>query len=827
MARKQGKASEYSVIRLRRWLLAGLLVLVALLAGVLGYARYRARQLMTDLPHRLGIDIRSETNGYTYSQTIKGRTVFTIHAAKAIQRENGKATLHDVSITLYGPPGSNRTDTIRGAEFEYDQPNSVVKAMGETHLDLALPTQAGVQAKPDAKRAQVTTSGLVFLQKLGVAATDQPIHLLYGDLHGDAVGADYESDTGILRLRRDVRLDGVQNGRTVHVDAQAAEIDRTSQIATLHAAHVAAEAEQASGDTVLLEFRKDGSIETVDADGHASVRNAGGAHADAPHLRARLNAAGKVALAEMHGGVQLAAENGSGNAHDAVLHFDAAGRPVQLRLEDGARLQQARATTGVADQIAANLVDAQLMQEGARTVLRGAVATGDASFRSVTAVRQVGVQRPKNAPAAAPPTRTTVVHADTLTAETDIAGGKRYVSIVDGAGSTRVEESDTEGNQRVSTGDMLHAVLEPPGSSVAGGQQTGSLQLAVQTGHVRVMQHTAATAGKAAQDSRATADRAAFDSATQKLLLTGAPVVTAPGLQLAADRITLVQGSGDSDAQGNVRGVFVQEAGSEGKPEPIHVLADAAEMAGSGGVAHFHGTRHPARMWSSTGQLQASQIDLDRAAGTLTAHAAAGAPAHPVHLTLASAPSSSASAPSSSASAPSNSGTKGTIKARAAAPTEITGNSAEMTSATATVPGRITMNGAVQLVNGTTEVTSSTLRATLTADTKSNKARQDRNNAVSAFNQGSLETITASDHVTLRQPGRTGTGERLLYTVADDTYLLTGTPAAPPRVTDSLRGVVTGASLLFHGGDESVEVAGEHGRPVQTETNAARSPRAR
>ena len=136
---------------LRRWLLGGALVLAAILAGFVGYARQRARKGLRELPHMLGADIRSVTDGFTFSQTVKGRTLFTIHAAKAVQRENGKTTLHNVAVTLYGEPGSNRTDSIRGAEFEYDQPNGIIRAVGETQLDLASPA-SGSGPAPNASR---------------------------------------------------------------------------------------------------------------------------------------------------------------------------------------------------------------------------------------------------------------------------------------------------------------------------------------------------------------------------------------------------------------------------------------------------------------------------------------------------------------------------------------------------------------------------------------------------------------------------------------------------------------------------------------------------
>jgi len=109
-----------SIARLRVGLLVGATLLVLVIAGFLGYARYLKHRFLAGLPGKLGIDIRRETNGYTYSQSIKGKTVMTLHAAKAVEHKNGKLTLHDVGMILYGRK-QDRADRISGAEFEYDQ----------------------------------------------------------------------------------------------------------------------------------------------------------------------------------------------------------------------------------------------------------------------------------------------------------------------------------------------------------------------------------------------------------------------------------------------------------------------------------------------------------------------------------------------------------------------------------------------------------------------------------------------------------------------------------------------------------------------------------
>ena len=109
-----------SVERLRVWLLVGAGLLVLIISAFLGYAHYRAHRFLRDLPKKLGVDVRRETNGFTYSQSLKGKTVFTLHAAKAFQHKDGHWVLHDVVVTLYGQH-DDRVDRVYGNEFEWDE----------------------------------------------------------------------------------------------------------------------------------------------------------------------------------------------------------------------------------------------------------------------------------------------------------------------------------------------------------------------------------------------------------------------------------------------------------------------------------------------------------------------------------------------------------------------------------------------------------------------------------------------------------------------------------------------------------------------------------
>jgi lipopolysaccharide export system protein LptA len=67
--------------------------------------------------------------------------------------------------------------------------------------------------------------------------------------------------------------------------------------------------------------------------------------------------------------------------------------------------------------------------------------------------------------------------------------------------------------------------------------------------------------------------------------------------------------------------------------------------------------------------------------------------------------------------------------------------------------------------------------------------------------------------------GRRGTGEQLVYTGADGSYVLTGTHLTPPKMTDPERGSATGAALIFHSRDDSVSIEGGADETV-TQTTA-------
>ena len=157
---------------LRRWIVVTAALLLALVAGLIIYGRNRFRHIEKDLPARLGMNIQQTANGFSYTQTSQGHALFTLKASKELQMKSGHVLLHDVDITLYGPPGSGRTDRIFGSDFDYDQSNGVITSQGDVTIELQGTQCAGPRFERRRQRRnsntiRVQNPRLTFLQKTG------------------------------------------------------------------------------------------------------------------------------------------------------------------------------------------------------------------------------------------------------------------------------------------------------------------------------------------------------------------------------------------------------------------------------------------------------------------------------------------------------------------------------------------------------------------------------------------------------------------------------------------------------------------------------------
>lgn len=473
---------------------AGLL-LVAVVAGFVGYARYRVHGALKGLPGRLGVHITQESDNVTYSQSVKGRTIYTVHAAKQIEREAGKYTLRDVGIVMYGMKGE-RADRIHGSEFEWDQKQGVMTAVGEVFIDLGAPSAAvGKAADDESRMVHVKTSGLVFREKEKAATTDEAVEFSTGEMSGTAVGASYDSGTGVVVLRSAVKMSGLRGGRDgdkatgrpMVLTAARAEMNRGAPTAAeakgaaalgvqatgagslvkLEGAKVVSATEQgeqsASAMHAVVHVAEDGTPKAIEGQGQITLtgdgRGGGRRKLTSNRMQAELNAAGQMQGAHFWEDVRLIedgparvggdAREGRGQAADARVAFDAVGRPTNAVMTGGAAFDEVAGASK--RRLEGSRVELALGGGGKEpVVVRGVVASGEARLRLVDAAAGKDKQE----------TTVTAVRADRLTGRFAASTKSTQLVGMDGAGKTWVEQvaTDAKGaveSRETSSGDAL------------------------------------------------------------------------------------------------------------------------------------------------------------------------------------------------------------------------------------------------------------------------------------------------------------------------------------------------------------------------------------
>lgn len=780
----------HTIARLRQGILILAGLLIAVLIGFLIYAHYRIRRFEKDLPARLGANIQQTANGYTLSQSSKGHTLFTLRASKLIQyRQGGDATLHDVAITLYGPPGSNRTDKIYGANFSYDPKEQIVMAQGAVAIDLQ---GFGSGQKTTASNTiHVTTSGLVFDQKTGQADTTQHTEFAFPNASGSSTGAHYNSKTGVLVLDSDVELSthsSVGGGPAV-IHAAHARVERDTNQAFLVDPSTDYRSEKGSADSAVIAFRDDGSAEQINAQGHVRLVTSSGAVVTAPRSVTELNDQSQPTRADLEGGINFVSDDPAaqmrGAAQSGTLTFGSNSAVQHSQFRGGVNFVEniphlANDPGGSASRrIQAATLDMDFAQGSGRnkTVARKAIATGNALVSLVTAPSK-GKQQ------------STHISGDKLIALLTPDG--KSVKQLDGTGNTRFSSLSNDGSNNTSTGNTLQVTfaVNANGKKVLGNQAT-QVESAIQDGNVMLTQTPAQKPGSPAPPTlTAWAQHSEFHAADQQLHLTGNPrLQQGSALQMSAGVIDYHRDSGDAAASGGVKATYTsQSAGPTLNGEgPVHVTADRALLRHANDTSFFYGAGSTeARIWQGDDSILAPVIELTRTPETLNAHGAPGSAGVEVDANLTSSNGTSHR--------------QSVMQVRS------------RTLVYSDAQRRADFHGRVRAEDPSGTIHADDAQVFLAPAAKAGEHRPQKT-------QSQVERVVATGNVVFAQPGRKGTGDRLVYTTSDGRYVLTGSPAKPPRVEDVAKGVTSGAKLIFDSQDDSVVVSGGQSSAV-TETRA-------
>jgi lipopolysaccharide export system protein LptA len=757
------------VSRLRRWLAAGAILMVAIVAGMYLYARWRVRNAVHEVPPKVGVDIQQTAQGFSISKSEAGRTLFRVDASKAVKFKKGGVTaLHDVKIVVYGRDAS-RFDRIAGDDFEFDPASGDVTAKGTVKIDLEGNPQGLAhpdQAPPEAMKnpIHVEASGLSFNSKSGNASATGRVEFQTPQASGEAVGIDYVSKTGTMTLVSGIVMD-VSSPQSVRLNAERAVITKNPRQIVLTRPRMAHDRRRLRSDRATLFLHDDNTVDRILAEGDVESEIHGASDATARADRGELFLTGPrnlLTMAVLSGNVKLDSQGerpAEAAAGRVTLRF--AGKEIlqTVHAEEGVRLVQkkieAASASGRAEAPVAPLAaDAQEVEMTAPVMdfvvkdghlLKSAVTSGPPQI----VITQPGVSQ-----------RTVVTAAKFTASFTE----RNRLAILHGGPDARIISSRSGQPDRVSTSHALDVAFH----------REGGIASIVQQGELAYVDGT----------RKAWAQRATYTPADQMLVLNGSPRVVDSGMTTTAEVMRMNRGTGEAIAEGNVKSTYSElksqpDGGMLASADPIHVTSRSMTAHRSPGVAVYSGK---AALWQNANVVQAPTLEFDREQRSLTAKGTSNQPVSTVLVQI--------------------------DKNGKATPVTIT--SAHLTYKDAErkvlLYGGVTVKGA---------------DATLTAQQMSVflAPRSPSQSSSGPSTPGQVERIIAQGNVAIAQPTRHATADRLVYSAEDEKFVLTG---GPPSIFDAERGQITGDSLTFYKRDDRVLVEGRETSPTVTRTQVAR-----
>ena len=750
-----------NIPRLRWWFAALAIALIVVVAGFYGYARYRLRRAVKEIPQKIGINIQQSTTGFTFSKSEGGRTIFTVHASQAVQyKGEGRAELKDVNIIVYGRE-ANRYDQIYGTNFEYDPQAGTIAAKGEVHIDLEGNTDGPInpdQAAPQELKNPIhlKTSGLVFNRNTGVAETKERLEFRVPQASGSAVGATYDSRGATLTLASNI----VFHSNAPHeADIKAAHgvITKGPNRAVLDGVSIDRTAGDFSSRQLTIYFRDDNTVERLVAAGDVKAHETGKTTVDAsaPRAEAVLGETNDLRSANMTGGVSL---NASGNdniqatAGKLLFTFAAKNTVDKVRASDGVRLLQHPAKPGSGRPVEITTDAMDFVVRNGR-VLTEAVTSGAAQITALPAANASGDSAGK-----------TVLTAGQFRS----AFKNNRLTGLKGTPNAKIVMSTPGQPDKVSTSDRVSVTFAA----------TGGIDSLVQEGNFHYVEDAKggrreAWAGKATYNTG--------QGANDVLKLSGSPRFVEGSMTTTADAMEIGRTTGDAFASGNVKTTY-----SELKPQPggallasgdpIHVTGTSMTARRSSGTARYVN----ARLWQGPNVIESPTLDFRREPREV---AAVGDPSHRVTTLFVEQDKNGKTTP-------------------------INVTAARLTYADAQRQAHF--EGGVAMKGADTTVTAEKLDIYLRARTAGT--------GQTSAGPSQLDRAVASGNIAIQQPNRRATGDNLIYTTSEGKFVLTG---GPPSIFDAERGKITGDSLTFFQRDDRVLVESKSS-PTITRTRVAK-----
>jgi lipopolysaccharide export system protein LptA len=279
------------------------------------------------------------------------------------------------------------------------------------------------------------------------------------------------------------------------------------------------------------------------------------------------------------------------------------------------------------------------------------------------------------------------------------------------------------------------------------------------------------------------ADRARYTPDDDVLTLTGSPRIVDGGMTVTANTVRIVRRSGDAFAQGSVKTTYSElQQNPDGAilatRDPVHATSNSMNVQRQSGIARYLGN---ARLWQGANVVEAPTIEFDRPNRSLVAQGTASTPVTSVFVQ--------------------------TDKNGKTTPVVVTA-------------ARLVYNDFNRRARYTGGVLARGDAMTMTSASADVILMPAKNrSAHSAASPSQLDRIIALSNVVVQQQDRRATGEKLVYTAADETFVMTG---GPPLLADSQHGTIRGDSLTFHSRDDKVLVESNESSRTVTRTRVIR-----
>src|SRR5712692_4276670 len=792
---KRSEAAKYA-----RWSAAAALLLASVTAGVYFERKWAAHRERQKAPPPAPQNVTRLSSGLTFSKGEGTQKIFTVEASKATDFKGKDASLlEDVKITIFGKKGE-RHDTIHTQSCQYEKAGGNMACSGEVQIDLESRAEAEREAKnPKIKAGQkvhVETRGVIFNRASGMARTEQPVKFVFPNGSGEAVGVEYHSEEGTVRLLRDVQFSlmppgndsagkktanaGMDAKEPIRVTGKSLDFERGSRTMQLygpveaetHTAHLRAGRLTLKLDAAFRAEKlvaapgtegKNPELESQGADGPANL--------SAETITAQFAPEGWLTKIEGAGDVRGSRRTGK-EADDfraergAMEMWPKVNQPRELNLKGGVQLKTQADTSGEARilQTSELLVEFAEGKKGEEGKLKRAETLGAGSIEWTDATAQNGMP----GAAAKSEAARTRLQADRLEMEFGEEGKAR---------------------QLVATGNVMteRAVDGKPVQTATA--QSGTAQLLASGGwsQMDLQGNVKLKEG----DRSGHADHATFVRATQTALLTGKALARDATAETQAPRITFVQTTGEIRAEGGGRSTDFSTKGNGAQlaAVPANISADAMQANSKTGRALYTGH---ARLWQGDSVMQADSIELLREARIMNA----------TGNVRAIFPQAAGQSPAQT----------GIVQAGPKKPRLWHVTAATLTYRDAESRAHLEKNVVAQSAEQKMRAAAVELYFTRAGKPNSNAANGSAPANLAAGAQ-QISRAVGTGGVIVEQGSRKATAERGEYNATDGKFVMSG---GNPAIYDAVEGTTTGRQLTFFLADDTIIVDSENGSRTLT-----------